>query len=112
MIYDLPFGRGKEFGSSMSRLADFAVGGWRVSNIFLWQSGPFESPYFDSGQGDPSGTGSGLTSSNTGFDPGHRNQYPDTVPGVSNKPQNRSRFLWANPAALTCPGYPNFLHHG
>jgi hypothetical protein len=108
MIYDLPFGRGKQFGSGMSRVADFVVGGWRLSNIFLWQSGPFESPYFDSGQGDPSGTGSGLTSSNTGFDPGHRNQYPDVVPGQSFKPAGRSRFLWANPAAFTCPGYPGW----
>ena len=108
MIYDLPVGRGKQFGSSMSRIVDLAVGCWRLSNIFLWQSGPFESPYFPSGQGDPCGTGSGLTSSNTGLDPGHRNQYPDTVPGISIKPANRSRFLWANPAALTCPGYPGW----
>ena len=108
MIYDLPVGRGKQFGSSMPRIANLVVGGWRLSNIFLWQSGPFESPYFPSGQGDPSGTGSGLTSSNTGFDPGHRNQYPDTVPGVSIKPANRTRFQWANPAALTCPGFPGW----
>ena len=61
MVYDLPVGRGKQFGGSMPRIADLAVGGWRLANIFVWQSGPFESPYFDSGQGDPSGTGSGLT---------------------------------------------------
>ncbi len=80
MVYDLPIGRGKKFAGSMPRIADLVVGGWRLSNIFVWQTGPFESPYFDSGQGDPSGTGSGLNSSNTGFDPGHRSQYPDTVP--------------------------------
>ena len=34
------------------------LGGWRLSNIFLIQSGPFETPYFSNG--DPSGTGSGL----------------------------------------------------
>jgi hypothetical protein len=92
----------------MSRLADLAVGGWRLANIFLWQSGPFESPYFPSGQGDPSGTGSGLTGTNTGFDGGHRNQYPDKVPGVSQKPQARTRYNWVNPASFTCPAYPGW----
>ncbi len=108
MVYDLPFGRGKQFGSSINRIADLAVGGWRLSNIFLWQSGPFESPYFPSGQGDPSGTGSGLNGTNTGFDGSHRDQAADTVAGVSTKPASRSRYLWINPSGLTCPGYPGW----
>ncbi|GGH03735.1 TonB-dependent receptor [Silvibacterium dinghuense] len=108
MVYDLPFGRGREFGSGMSRIADLLVGGWRLSNIFLWQSGPFESPYFDSGEGDPSGTGSGLTSTNTGFDPGHRNQAADRAAGVSIAPHNRTRTNWINTAAFVCPGYPGW----
>jgi len=109
MLYDLPFGRGKMFGGDMPKVADLAFGGWRLANIFLWESGPFESPYFSDGEGDPSGTGSGLDSTNTGFDPGHRNQYPDTVPGASIKPVGRNRLLWANPAALTCPGDPGWV---
>jgi hypothetical protein len=105
MLYDLPIGRGREFGSSMSRLADAVVGGWRLSNIFTWESGPFESPYFPSGQGDPSGTGSGLNSTATGFDPGHRQQPPDRASGVSLSPSNRTRLNWYNTGAFTCPGY-------
>jgi hypothetical protein len=31
MVYDLPVGRGKQFGSSMNRFADLAIGGWRTS---------------------------------------------------------------------------------
>jgi hypothetical protein len=108
MVYDLPIGRGKQFGSSMNRFADLAIGGWRLANILLWQSGPFESPYFPSGQGDPSGTGSGLNGTNTGFDGGHRNQAADRVFGISTKPANRTRYLWANPLSLTCPGYPGW----
>jgi hypothetical protein len=109
MVYDLPFGRNKMFGASMSRLANLAVGGWRVSNVFLWQSGPFETPYFPAGQGDPSGTGSGLTGTASGFDGGHRSQYPDRIVGVSMKPSNRNRFNWVNPAAFGCPGDPSWV---
>jgi hypothetical protein len=81
------------------------VGGWQLANIFLWQTGPFESTYFPSGQGDPSGTGSGLNGAAAGFDGGHRNQAPDRVFNASVKPANRTRYNWINPAAFTCPGY-------
>ncbi len=108
MVYALPFGQGQRFANTNSHVANLLIGGWQLSNIFLWQSGPFESPYFPSGEGDPSGTGSGLTSSNTGFDPGHRNQAPDRVGGVAIKPGNRTRMNWANTAAFTCPGFPNW----
>jgi hypothetical protein len=108
MLYDLPFGRGRQFGSNMPRVADLLVGGWRLSNIFLWQTGPFESPFFDAGEGDPSGTGSGLTSTNTGFDPGHHNQAADKVQGVSLFPHSRNRYSWINTAAFVCPGYPGW----
>jgi hypothetical protein len=41
-VIDLPVGRGKTFGSAMSRLADAVVGGWSVTGLFHWSSGlPF-----------------------------------------------------------------------
>jgi hypothetical protein len=108
-VYDLPFGRGKQFGSSMPRIADVLVGGWRLSSILLVQTGDHETPYFPAGQGDPSGTGSGLTSSNTGFDPGHRTQHADVVSGVSaSNFSGKSRAGWVNPKAFTCPGATNW----
>ncbi|QNI37361.1 TonB-dependent receptor [Edaphobacter albus] len=108
MVYDLPFGRGRMYGGNMSHMLDLLVGGWQMTNIFLLQSGPFESPYFPSGQGDPSGTGSGLNGSGTGYDPGHRNQYPDRVASAPISPSNRTRMTWVNKAAFTCPGNPNW----
>jgi hypothetical protein len=33
ILWELPFGRGKRFGSDMSRAMDAALGGWRVSSI-------------------------------------------------------------------------------
>ena len=111
-----PSGRGRQFGSSMSRLADAFVGGWQLSNIFLWQTGPFESTYFPSGQGDPSGTGSGLNGAAAGFDGGHRNQAPDRNFNVSVKPAGRSRTQLDQSRRIHLPGLfrvdaRNPLHH-
>jgi Carboxypeptidase regulatory-like domain/TonB dependent receptor len=40
--YALPFGRGKQFGSTMSKPADLIVGGWKVNGFYTFQSGqPF-----------------------------------------------------------------------
>jgi hypothetical protein len=38
-VYDLPFGRGKRFGSGMNRAEDEVAGGWEVSGITTAQSG-------------------------------------------------------------------------
>ena len=94
-VYELPFGRGRKFLSNSSRLTDALLGGWRLSNIFLIQSGPFETPYFSNG--DPSGTGSGLIG---------RPQHPDRIGNGS--VSNPSANLWFNPAAFTCPGASNW----
>jgi hypothetical protein len=107
-LYDLPFGRGKMLGGSMPRAADLAVGGWRITSILSVQTGPYETPYFPSGQGDPSGTGSGLTSTAAGWDPAHRAQHADLVPGASVNPVGKGRLNWVNSAAFTCPGYPGW----
>jgi len=108
MLYALPIGKGQMFGSSMGRAADLVAGGWRLSTIFTWQSGPLETPYFPAGQGDPSGTGSGLTSSAAGFDPGHRDQYADRISGTSIYPHARGRLNFVNAGAFGCPGDPNW----
>jgi hypothetical protein len=38
-MVDLPFGRGRSFGSDMNRVADFAVGGWTIQYIGNYSSG-------------------------------------------------------------------------
>jgi hypothetical protein len=108
VLYDLPFGRGKAFGASTPRIADLIVGGWRLSSILTVQTGPYETPYFPSGQGDPSGTGSGLNgalgANFISFDTGHRDQHADHVRGTSIQPSGRNRLNWINPGAFACPG--------
>jgi hypothetical protein len=37
--YNLPFGRGRQFGSSMSKPADLIVGGWEINGFYTFQSG-------------------------------------------------------------------------
>ncbi len=41
-VYELPFGKGKQFGGNASRLLDEVIGGWQVAGTVLWMSGrPF-----------------------------------------------------------------------
>lgn len=37
--YQLPLGRGKEFGKDMNRVLDAFVGGWQLNGTYEWQSG-------------------------------------------------------------------------
>ena len=107
-LYDLPVGRGKLLGGSMPRAADLALGGWRLSSILTLETGPWETPYFPGGQGDPSGTGSGLRSSLAGWSPSGRPQHPDRVAGMSLSPAAKDRFHWVSGSAFTCPGDPSW----
>ncbi len=38
-VYNLPFGRGQKYASSISRAADTAIGGWQVNGIATFQRG-------------------------------------------------------------------------
>ncbi len=94
-IYELPVGRGRHFGSGMSRLSDLAVGGWQLSNILLLQSGTFLTAYLPNGSVDPSGTGSGTYV-------GGAAQRPDRVADGNSSRHDRNH--WFNNNAFACPG--------
>lgn len=75
-VYDLPVGKNRKFLSGMNRLADAVAGGWSLSTVSLWETGPYLTP----------------TTSNS-FDPGNLNlsyrgsfQRPDCIgnPNVAN----------------------------
>jgi hypothetical protein len=104
-IYDLPVGRGKQFGADMPQALDAVLGGWQLSNVFTWQTGSYLTPSFPGGEADPSGTGSGLDASLAGWIPTGAAQHPDLVPGVSWKPAHQNRSNWINPAHFACPGW-------
>lgn len=96
-IYTLPIGRGHVLGNNWGKALNGVLGGWRLSTIFLWQSGPFLTPYFN--DIDPSGTGSGSLNG--------RAQYPDQVGNPV--PAHQSRDNWINKAAFVCPGVSDWV---
>jgi hypothetical protein len=38
-VYDLPFGKGKRFGSGWNNLIDEVLGGWEIAGNAVWESG-------------------------------------------------------------------------
>jgi hypothetical protein len=59
-VYDLPWGRGRRWGSDMPQGLDVAIGGWQFNNIVTWQSGPVFNVTCNGGRvdliGDPTPT--------------------------------------------------------
>jgi len=56
-LYDLPFGKGRRFGNSVSGFANLIIGGWQVNGVYTLQSGlpisisvPVNSIGFGAGQ--------------------------------------------------------------
>jgi len=38
-VYELPFGRGKRWGTGINAIADGVLGGWQVNGIYRWDTG-------------------------------------------------------------------------
>ena len=43
-IYQLPFGSNRQYLSGMNRFEDAVFGGWEISTVSLWQTGPYLTP--------------------------------------------------------------------
>lgn len=93
-IYDLPFGRGKKFGSGLSRIANFAVSGWEITGIFTLQTGQFLTPFWTGD--DPANIS--FTDSST---PASVTIRPDILKNPNSGP--RSVEQWFDPSAFTAP---------
>jgi hypothetical protein len=88
-FYELPFGKGKTFLNNLNPVLDRMVGGFVLSGVALFQSGPFLTV---STYNDPSGTGYNLLFTGRA----------DKVPGV-NPYAGQSINQWINPAAFVDP---------
>lgn len=65
-IFELPFGKGRKFGSGWNSYVDGVLGGWQLNAIYQWQSGrPLDlgsrNVYYN---GDPSNLVATITSNN------------------------------------------------
>ena len=53
--YDLPFGKGKQFGAGVNRATDLLIGGWQLSTSLNWSAGlPFTLNYSEASTNVPS----------------------------------------------------------
>jgi hypothetical protein len=95
ITYDVPLGKGKKFGSGMSGVADFLIGGWELQGI---QSANTGTPRTIRGRG--------LCNCSTG------DSRPDVVPGVSIVPEHQDASNWINKAAFTDPAFGTFGNAG
>ncbi len=97
VVYDLPFGHGRHFGSAVNKTVDAVAGGWRISSDFAFHTG-FAQTVF-AGQ-DLSGTGGFSTRPNCV--PG----VPQTVPFAPDPASvaaGNPHFNFLNPAAVSQP---------
>jgi carboxypeptidase family protein len=107
-IYELPFGRGRMFGSGVPGWANQIIGGWEVTGIFTARSGlPFSTT---------------TTAFPVGFNfnsPAAQNlrNAPAIRPNIHDDPATGSIQFFANPSTVFNPNSPTtgvlrFPHHG
>jgi hypothetical protein len=95
-IYELPFGKGKKFGTNMNKVADAVVGGWSVSPILALHSGFPLALYTNAS--DPTGTNSrGLRPNCNGT---------NTVFGRQNFTGSGGGYLWFDGSNYSDPAAP------
>jgi hypothetical protein len=90
-LYNLPFGHGQRWLKD-GKLVDALTGGWQLSGVTIFQTGPFLTPYESST--DPAGTNILSTETIT---------RADIVPGVNLYAAHRTTSQWLNPAAFAVP---------
>jgi hypothetical protein len=94
VIYNLPFGHGKQFGSSWNSLTDAVLGGYQVTLIERISTG-FPVPLIDSNNSSGAGFSNG----------GNDNNYnrPNEVANCSATSANHSNLQWINPSCFVAP---------
>ena len=94
VIYDLPFGQGKHFGSNWNNLTNSILGGFQVTAIESIHSG-FPVPLIDSNNQ------SGTFFQNGGN--GNNFERPNQVYGCDTRSAQHSQLQWINPSCFAVP---------
>jgi hypothetical protein len=97
VLYQLPFGRGKKFGSNVNKVVNGVIGGWEVSGILTMHTG-FAMTV--NNWGDPSGTGGWVSRTNCNS----TISYPKTLVPAS----EGGGIQWFDPSAFTPVAAGNF----
>lgn len=92
--YQLPFGQGKSFASSLSPVLNKLVSGWSISGISEFSTGSLTSSY------GPDNTGTAMSVSYLA--------QPDRICNPSVVPGGRTRLEWFNPACFTNAPYGSY----
>lgn len=96
VVYDLPFGSGKQFANTGGFL-NTLIGGWQLSGIYVVQSG---TPGYPTAGADQSNTGIG------------NNRDRLNATGISPVLSNPTTGEWFNTAAFTLEPYGTFGNAG
>jgi hypothetical protein len=94
-VYELPVGRGRQFGSNMNKVANAVVGGWSVSPIVSFHTG-FPEPVY--GAADNSGTFSRGSRADCNGLPTITGETPISTPGVGGFQWFTNNGNFTNPA--------------
>jgi len=93
VTYDIPFGRGRQFGSNGNKVVDAVLGGWQAKAVVTLHGG-FPISIYDFA--DPSGTGSAEPRPNC-IAPSQETPY------AQNPNPGQNGYLWFNPATMANP---------
>jgi hypothetical protein len=97
-VYELPLGRGKQFGNNMNKVVNAAVGGWSVSPIISFRTG-FPMPVY--GAADESGTNSRGSRADCNGLPAVTGETAISTPGVGGFQWFTNNGNFTNPAVGT-----------
>jgi hypothetical protein len=93
-VYELPFGRGRKWGSGWNRAMNGLAGGWELAGIFTWRSGLTLT------------AASAECGANCQLGTQDRAQRADAVPGQQIKIDNPNNFRWFNTQAFSAATTP------
>jgi Carboxypeptidase regulatory-like domain/TonB dependent receptor/TonB-dependent Receptor Plug Domain len=105
VIYDLPFGHGKQFGNNVNGVVNQIIGGWQVATAFNVHSGFAIDPSAP----DQSGTGGGVGAA---YRPNCLAGVPQKGSGVLEDIAGNIGLQFLNPAAVTLPAAQTFGNCG
>jgi hypothetical protein len=105
-LYELPFGRGKKFGSDVPRWMDYLIGGWQLNAIYALQGG---TPFSVTVSGNPSSTRADRVGK-ISVHPGNVNNYVDA--GAFAAPAKNTAGIYVAPGTagrdiVRGPGFSN-----